>query len=224
MKSKRKQYPKNSGIRKLIFSILLSIIVFILCATFKMEITTRLILSWDVFSITMIFFTWIMFFHTNEKELCDVVESQDDGLKVIFSIVLIGVCFSLFGTILLLQGKQATSENKILHTIVSLSPVLFSWILLHTIFTVRYAHLYHDKKRLGTGSNTGGVAFPGNQEPDYVDFAYFSFVIGMTFQVSDVQINARAIRRFVLLHSIISFVFNTIIVALTINAIAGLTK
>jgi uncharacterized membrane protein len=67
----------------------------------------------------------------------------------------------------------------------------------------------------------GGIKFPGKEEPDYIDFAYFSFVIGMTFQVSDIQVTSKVIRKFVLLHSIISFMFNTIIVALTINSIAS---
>jgi len=84
--------------------------------------------------------------------------------------------------------------------------------------------LYHDHNKLHTGSNVGGIDFPGITEPDYLDFAYFSFVIGMTFQVSDVVVKSKVIRRFVLFHSLISFVFNTIIVALTINGIAGLIE
>jgi uncharacterized membrane protein len=75
-------------------------------------------------------------------------------------------------------------------------------------FTIRYAHLYHDHNQLKTGSNVGGIKFPCKEEPDYIDFAYFSFVIGMTFQVSDVQVSSKVIRRFVLLHSLISFAFN----------------
>jgi len=89
-------------------------------------------------------------------------------------------------------------------------------------FHYRYAHLYHDHNKLNTGSNIGGIDFPNKEKSDYIDFAYFYFVIGMTFQVSDVVVSSRVIRRFVLMHSFISFVFNTIIVALTINTIAGL--
>lgn len=156
--------------------------------------------------------------------MCDVVDAQDDGLKAIFIIVLIAVCFSLFGALLLLTGKNESDLNKTLHALISLSPVLLSWLLLHTTFTIRYAHLYNDHDKLNTGSNIGGLEFPTKGQPDYIDFAYFSFVIGMTFQVSDVQVNSRVIRRFVLMHSLISFVFNTTIVALTINAIAGLKQ
>ena len=92
------------------------------------------------------------------------------------------------------------------------------------MFTIRYAHLYHDHNKLGTGSSIGGLEFPMDEDPDYLDFAYFSFVIGMTFQVSDISVSSQTIRRFVLMHSLISFVFNTIIVALTINILAGLKR
>lgn len=172
----------------------------------------------------MIILSWVLFFTTSSKDLCEVVEKQEDGLKVIFSIVLVAVCFSLFGTLILLVDNGESSINKIFHTIVSLSPILLSWILLHTIFAIRYAHLYHDHNQLNTGSNVGGLEFPTKTQPDYIDFAYFSFVIGMTFQVSDITVTSRVIRRFVLMHSLISFVFNTLIVALTINTIASLNQ
>lgn len=190
----------------------------------KVDIKSRIILGWDTFCLSMVLISWILFFSTTPDELCAVVEEQDDGLKVIFMIVLIAVCFSLFGTLLLLNSKGESTFSKVFHTIVSLSPVLLSWLLLHTTFAIRYAHLYHDHNKLKTGSNVGGIDFPTKDHPDYIDFAYFSFVIGMTFQVSDVQVNSRVIRRFVLMHSLISFVFNTIIVALTINTIAGLKQ
>jgi len=95
-----------------------------------------------------------------------------------------------------------------------------SWFLVHTTFSMRYAHLFYGDNENGKGS---GLGFPGNGSPDFVDFAYFSFVLGMTFQVSDVEISSRQIRRLSLLHSLIAFIFNTVIVALTINALAGLT-
>jgi uncharacterized membrane protein len=221
---KNKQPATNSGLKKLLFSTVLAVGSFAVLSATPLPVTTRLILAWDVLCITMLAFSWVLFARTNEDELSSVVEAQDDGLKAIFTIVLVAVCFSFLGAILLLGGEKAEGGNKILQALVSLSPVILSWTLLHTIFTMRYAHLYHDKNQLKTGTTAGGVEFPGKDKPDYLDFAYFSFVIGMTFQVSDVQISSRVIRRFVLFHSIISFVFNTIIVALTINAIAGLTK
>ena len=191
---------------------------------FKQSLRSKIILAWDTFCFCMIMLSWILFFTTTSSELCNIVEKQDDGLKVIFVIVLVAIGLSLFGTLLLLNSKGESSFNKIFHTIVSLSPVLLSWLLLHTTFAIRYAHLYHDHNHLNTGSNVGGIDFPTKEPPDYIDFAYFSFVIGMTFQVSDVEISSRVIRRFVLMHSLISFAYNTFIVALTINFIAGLKQ
>ena len=213
---------KTSGLKKLLFCISLSVIVYIILALIKIDLESRIILAWDTFCLSMIVHTWLLFFITTQDDLHEVVEKQDDGLKVIFVIVLIAVCSSLFGTLILLNGKDEPVYDKIFHTIISLSPVVLSWFLLHTTFAIRYAHLHHDHINLKAGSDVGNIDFPTNEQPDYLDFAYFSFVIGMTFQVSDVQVSSRVIRRFVLMHSIISFVFNTIIVALTINTIASL--
>lgn len=215
---------KITGPTKLITCLVLALCSFGLFFLLDIKTSISVILSWDIFCIAMLFFSWILFATTNSDDLCIVVEKQDDGLKTIFAIVLVAVFFSVFGTIILMLDKSETQSNKLLHTIISLSPVMLSWFLLHTMFTVRYAHLYHDHNKLNTGSEVGGVDFPSDDPPDYLDFAYFSFVIGMTFQVSDVSISSRAIRRFVLMHSLISFVFNTIIVALTINTLASLTE
>ena len=223
VKLEQQTWLKNlSGITKVFICIFIAVVVYIMLVFLKVDSKSRIILGWDTFCICMILLSWILFFTTRSTELCTIVEKQDDGLKVIFIIVLVAVCLSLFGTLLLLNSKIESTFNKVVHTIVSLSPVLLSWILLHTTFTIRYAHLYHDHNKLNTGSNIGGIDFPSKEQPDYIDFAYFSFVIGMTFQVSDVVVSSPVIRRFVLMHSLISFVFNTIIVALTINTIAGL--
>lgn len=215
---------KTSGLKKLTVCISLSVLIYIILMIFKIDLISRIILGWDTFCMSMIALSWVLFFSTTQNDLHGVVEKQDDGLEIIFMIVLVAVCFSLLGTLLLLYNKSESTFDKIFHTVVSISPVLLSWLLLHTTFTIRYAHLYHDHNKLNTGSNVGGIVFPTQEHPDYLDFAYFSFIIGMTFQVSDVKVSSRIIRRFVLLHSLISFVFNTIIVALTINTIASLKK
>ncbi len=188
---------------------------------FSVQLKNRLILSWDIFCVLMLFLSWALFYTTSKKELCYIVSQQDNGLKVIFAITLIAISFSLFGTMVLQMEKDESEQNKLLHALIYLSPVFLSWLLLHTTFTIRYAHLYHDHNSLNTGSKVGGIEFPHKEQPDYVDFAYFSFVVGMTFQVSDVQVTSKAIRRFVLIHSLISFGYNTMIVALTINSFSN---
>ena len=98
-----------------------------------------------------------------------------------------------------------------------------SWALLHTVYSLHYGHIYYgDSDPSEQFSAEKGLEFPGDEEPDYVDFAYFSFVIGMTCQVSDVQVTSKRMRRLTLLHGIISFAFNTVILALLINTVSGL--
>ncbi|MGZ4001637.1 MAG: DUF1345 domain-containing protein, partial [Mucilaginibacter sp.] len=111
------------------------------------------------------------------------------------------------------------------HILLSICAVIVSWWHVHTVFTMRYAHLYYDTNcDDGSARKGGGLQFPGADEPDYLDFVYFSFVLGMTFQVSDVEISSRQIRRLAWVHSLISFAFNTAIVALSINIISGLVS
>lgn len=213
----------NEGIKKLIYSLVPGLAAFF--ALFQLPINTRLIIAWDVFSVVLLLFYWTVFFKTDDKRLPRIVATEDDGVKIIFSVVLVAVCVSFLGVILLYQLQEDISRYKWLQASVSLSAIVCSWILLHTIFATRYADLYFkDRKRRNRDNHSEALMFPSPEKPDYLDFAYFSFVIGMTFQVSDVQINSKMIRRFVLLHSLISFAFNTGIVALTINVVVGAAK
>ena len=98
-----------------------------------------------------------------------------------------------------------------------------SWSLMHTVFALHYAHIYYRKDDDDVGAeDDGGLQFPGETEPGFMDFSYFSFVIGMTCQVSDVQVTSRRIRKLALIHGVLSFVFNTAILALSINIISSL--
>ena len=94
--------------------------------------------------------------------------------------------------------------------------VVSSWTLLHTLFTLRYAHIYYQQ------NPAGGLNFPDTKQPGYADFAYVSFGIGMTSQVADVGPTSQRFRRLILMHSLLSFAFNTLIVALSINVVASL--
>ncbi|MGY0037123.1 DUF1345 domain-containing protein [Pedobacter sp. NJ-S-72] len=170
---------------------------------------------------------------------------QDNNRTLIFIFVLVAALISLFVVILLLKSTQQLTGNALtLHIILSITAVMCAWALVHTIFVFRYAHLYYETKgktsvksvsgeanteKLVTDTKDNvqpkykeGLEFPEEKTPDYLDFTYFSFVIGMTFQVSDVEISSKRIRRLALMHSLVSFAFNTVIVALSINIISGL--
>jgi uncharacterized membrane protein len=104
-----------------------------------------------------------------------------------------------------------------LHVGLGLASVILSWALVHTIFTLRYAHLYYD-------GPDGGIDFNGSGPPDYADFAYLAFTIGMTFQVSDTALRAAVIRRTALRHGLLSYLFGTGVLATSINVIASLSS
>jgi uncharacterized membrane protein len=123
-----------------------------------------------------------------------------------------------------MTSKEFNQSDNILFPLICVSGIILSWFLVHTTYTVHYAHQYYDTAPGDTTKDARGLEFPGDEAPDYIDFAYFAFVIGCCFQVSDVEVSSRIIRRSVLLHQLISFGLNTFVVALTINLIAGLRK
>src|SRR5208282_440509 len=109
------------------------------------------------------------------------------------------------------------------HVMLAALTILLSWFFMNTMFALHYAHGYYgDADPSSDYRATGGLVFPGHPEPDYWDFLYFSFVIGMTFQVSDVQIEDHGLRRVALAHGVLAFFFNVVILALVINLLAGM--
>ncbi|MEO6254019.1 MAG: DUF1345 domain-containing protein, partial [Ferruginibacter sp.] len=179
-------------------------------------------LLWNVFSISYITTSWIIFYTRPVADI-EKLANKEDGSRIFVLIsVLVSSFASMFIVLLLILSVSKSSGQNFGHIILTITGIITSWVLLHTIFTLHYAHLYYSKVK-GT-SAVSGLEFPEEKKPDYIDFAYFSFVIGMTFQVSDVQINSRIIRRTALAHGLLSFALNTFVVALTINLIAGLTK
>ncbi|HEY4107358.1 MAG TPA: DUF1345 domain-containing protein [Puia sp.] len=187
-----------------------------------MEGMTRVMIGWDCFCICMIVISGIIFSSMRPRQIRVLAKKEDAGRIVVFIIVLIAILGSLLGVLLLLQNKNHWLLRKGLETGIYLAGVICSWILLHTMFAYRYALLYYGEHPMDPDIHTVGLQIPNELWPDYLDFAYFSFVIGMTFQVSDIEISSRTIRRVALLHGLLSFLFNTVIVALTINVIVDL--
>ena len=151
---------------------------------------------------------------------------QDEGRLVILSLVTTAACASIFAIgFMLKDAKNASGSIVVLHIVLAAVTILGSWLLVHTIFALHYAHgYYEDGDKSLEECKAEGLDFPGDIEPDYWDFLYFSFVIGMTSQVSDVQIESRSMRRLGLIHGVLSFFFNTAIVAMSINLIAGVIQ
>lgn len=147
---------------------------------------------------------------------------QDPLRAVLFSAVIAGAAVSFVALGFMLGGKAAAQVPTGARILVAGLSVLCSWMLTHTIFALHYAHLYYGDNPLKKGAqDRGGLAFPDEPTPDFWDFLYYSFVVGMTSQVSDVQVTSRHMRRLTVAHGVLSFLFNAVILALAVNFIAG---
>ncbi len=209
---------------RLLISVAFSGLVFLVMRNY-VSLAMSLMISWDAFVFSVISLIWLLFIAAKPWQVMRLAGKQDTSRRVIFIFIILAACASMFAVIILLEPTAHMPHHQVVrHVLLAVASVGCSWILLHTIFALRYAHMFyanlHDDE---TGHACGsGLLFPEESVPDYIDFAYFSFVVGMTFQVSDVEISSREIRRLTLVHSLLSFLFNTIIVALSINVISGL--
>ncbi len=153
----------------------------------------------------------------------ETVLANDQGRVGVLAFVLVAIGASVAAIFFLLEKPKDASGPAALQVFFAAATIACSWVLTHVMFALHYAHRYYrDDPRTAEEDATGGLVFPGGADPDYWDFVYFSFVIGMTSQVSDVQVSSRAMRRLVISHGVLSFAFYTIVLALSINIVAGL--
>ena len=210
---------------RLLISLIVAATIFFIFKQ-KLSAPALVLVVWISFALSIIIMDWIILFSSHPREVKKIAKLQDSSRTFLFLFVASATVISLGAIIYLLKSTKGLPEvAKNEHILLAIAAVIVSWWLLHTIFTLRYAHLYYDTDTDDGGKRAGGgLDFPGKEEPDYLDFVYFSFVIGMTFQVSDVVITSRRIRRIALLHALMAFAFNTAILALSINVISGLVS
>lgn len=184
----------------------------------------KAIISWDAFALTGIILTWITILRKDPYEVRRRILLEDGMRKFLFGIVVLAAAASFLATWLLLTSTKGAPWSQVTSKItLGIITVMLSWFLVHTRFATHYAYLYYaEASKKERSEISEGLIFPGKKAPDYLDFAYFSFVIGMTCQVSDVQVANHHLRHLVLLHGLISFCFNTSILALIVNIVAGL--
>ncbi|PJJ53351.1 DUF1345 domain-containing protein [Hymenobacter chitinivorans] len=179
----------------------------------------RAVAAWDAFGLTTLLLFWAAITTADVKHIRQTAQREDASRTLSFAFVLVAALSSLLAVILLLSSVHELSRPALhLHVGLGIAAVALAWLLVHTVFTLRYAHLYYDATADG---DAGGLEFPGREPPDYLDFAYFSFVVGMTAQTADVSISSQYVRRLALLHGLVSFGFNTAVVALSISGLAG---
>ncbi|HEV8083892.1 MAG TPA: DUF1345 domain-containing protein [Chitinophagaceae bacterium] len=217
-------FERLHSAHKILICVIIAVIIYFIVNIQYLDELTHLMISWDVFSVCMIIMSWITFFITTSQQIREQAKVQDSSRILIFTTVLVSTFASFFAVLLLIISKKEFKDTEGLHLTVAIAGMLFSWFLIHTIFTMRYAHIFYGDHEEKPNTHAGGLEFPDDKKPDYLDFAYFSFVLGMTFQVSDVEVTSKRLRRLVMLHGILSFGFNTIMIALTINVVAGLNS
>jgi len=194
------------------------------CAREHLRPWSAAIAGWNAVAVVILALDWVTIWTTPQRKIRQLAQQQDLSRFLVFIFVVVTSSAALLAVGFLVSVKRSQSGGYfIVHLLLTLLTVIFSWMLVHTVYGLRYAHaFYGDSDEPGVNRHAGGLIFPGDRLPDYFDFAYFSFVIGMTCQVSDVQITLGRMRRITLFHSVLSFGFNTMILALLINTVSGL--
>jgi uncharacterized membrane protein len=185
-----------------------------------LSVTTRALLAWDVGAGLYLALAWIMMLRANVERMRRRAKQQDDGAVVVLALTVFASLASLAAIVLELIGAKSYSPHtQHLHLALSVVTILCSWFIVHTAFALHYAHEFYED---APGTKERSLTFPGDPEPDYLDFLYFAFVLGCTSQTSDVSICSGAMRRLALVHGVIAFFFNTTLLALVVNIAAGL--
>lgn len=174
--------------------------------------------GWGVLSSVMLAWIWYEIMPCDDQLTAKRSTVEDNSHATAVVVMVTASVMSLVGVGLgLAKARHEPGGMAVLLTLVSVLTVLLSWLVVHTMFLLRYAHLYYIEP-------IGGIDFPGDEPPDYRDFAYFAFTVGMAFAVSDAVVVNPRIRRVVLHHALVSYLFGVVIVGLTINVTAGFIR
>lgn len=211
------------GHPRLFVGIVCGLIAFPLLPSQLLPLTTRAVIAWDVFVAAFLILAAIHFVQADHQRIAANAARQEEGEWTLFALTLIGALMS-FIAIVIFSGISHVKAHHAEYIVLVALTLVASWLMTQVMFAYRYAHEYYEMADYGMpGSKPeGGLNFPGEDSPDYLDFIYFSFVLGMTFQVSDVNITGRKMRRLATLQGLIGYMFNTVVLALTINIAAGI--
>ncbi len=173
------------------------------------------LLAWDTGAAVFCAWVWIAVRGADAATTQRIATREDDSRPAADLVLIAASLASLLGVgLALLKASGESGTARALTTTVAVATVALSWLAVHTVFTLRYAHLYY--------LDGGGIDFHNDQAPDYGDFAYVAFTLGMTYQVSDTDLISKPIRKAALRHALLSYVFGIAVIAMTINVVAGL--
>ena len=179
------------------------------------RLTTRMLVAWDVGVAIYLVLAFTAMAKADIARIRRRAALLDED-RTVFLALTAGAALASLGAIVAELGVKETGRAPE-HLALAAVTIALSWAFIHTIFALHYAHEFYIENRYADG----GLVFPGKEQPDYWDFLYFSLVIGMTSQVSDVAVTAKPIRRTVAAHGVLSFFFNVALLALTVNIAAS---
>jgi uncharacterized membrane protein len=185
---------------------------------FYVNPAAALLMGWDLAAVIYLVMVWVAVYHLDAEATARMAGREDPSNPVAELVIVAASIAALVavGFALVRAGQTAGSAKALLIALCAGS-VAVSWLVVHTVYTLRYARSYY-------GEPEGGISFNEEDRPAYLDFAYFSFTIGMTFQVSDTNVTRKDIRHLALRHALVSYVFGTVILATTINVFASLLQ
>ena len=175
----------------------------------------RLLAGWNAGVLLYLVLLYWRFARASARDIREHAAAEDEG-RIAILVLTVAAALASIGAIIAELGTGQGGTRTAAQLILAIVTIVLSWAFIHTIFGLHYAHEYY-----GTGSKAGGLNFPADVPPDYWDFVYFSFGIGTTAQVSDVEVESQEIRRVVTAHSIVSFFFNAALLALIVNIAAS---
>jgi uncharacterized membrane protein len=216
-KTKRPTYLIRVGMahRRLLISVVLGLITMAAVPTSPIM---RVLIGWDVGVLIYLVAAAVVMTHcTSVNQMKANAAAQDEGAFAILVLTVAAGMASLVAIFAELAAVDHTNPHYGLYSSLAIGTVVLSWTFIHTIFALHYAHDFY-----GSGEHKSGLRFPGDGQPDYWDFVYFAFVIGMTFQVSDVAVMHKVVRRTVVVHGALSFFFTTAVVAMAVNLAASI--
>lgn len=199
--------------------------VWLACAWLtKLQWSTSAIFGWDATALVFIAAIIAFMIGKSPAQISEQAPSQDEGQGMILTVVILAAAFSVAAVgVELSTAKSAHGLEKAGRVLLAFGTVAASWFMVHLIFALHYAHEYYAPDAELTGKAVaGGLVFPGGEEPDYWDFLHFSTVIGVASQTADIAFTSKPLRRIGTIHGIVAFTFNTVVLALTINLLAGL--
>ncbi len=215
-KSEENFFQRLRPLARTLISLTIGVIVFLVLPR-EMSPLIKIMLGWASLALVYLILCYLVIRSLDAMAIRRKAAEEDGNRVFVLILILVSAFASFLGVFTLIFSDHA-STSKSFVVVLSICVTVLSWLLIHTAFIFHYAYLYYR-----SGKSGGGLKFPDDGELDYLDFAYYSFCMGCTFQVSDVSVTSKEIRLVTMLHGLLAFVLNTFVLALAINIAAGLS-